>query len=117
MKVKQTVRYARQLPKFIILVFRFRKTIHLIVALLRDKRIATWRKGIVGFGVGIMIAWIIFPLGEGILGIILPFVGFLLGIPADLLTDWTLFAIITIQLLKIFPTDIVAEQYENIFKK
>ncbi|MEO7020818.1 MAG: hypothetical protein ABI234_11760 [Ktedonobacteraceae bacterium] len=105
------------LPKRRKIFFHFIKTGKLIGALNRDRRIAIWRK--IAFWVAIiaLLALLFFPdfFEEAVLSVILPFVGTILGIPLDAGFDWTAFALVSVNLLRIFPNDLVGEHYQQIF--
>jgi hypothetical protein len=47
----------------------------------------------------------------------LPLVGTVLGIPLDAGFDWIALSLVSINLLRIFPADIVSEHYQDIFEK
>lgn len=105
------------LPKRRKIFFHFIKTGKLIGALSRDQRIAAWRK-IVFFGALIaLLALLLFPdfFDEVVLSVILPFIGTILGIPLDAGFDWLAFALVSVNLLRIFPAEVVGEHYQQIF--
>ena len=104
-------------PKRWKIFFHFIKTGKLIGALSRDRRVAVWRK-IAFFGVLIaLLAILLFPdfFDEAVLSVVLPLVGTVLGIPLDAGLDWTAFALLSVNLLRIFPAEVVGEHYQQIF--
>lgn len=88
-------------------------------SLLIDMRVSILRK--VFFVVPIigLVLLLIFPdaLNEALLSTILPIVGTLLGIPLDAGFDWIAFGLVALNLLRIFPDEIVAEHYQRIFRR
>lgn len=99
--------------------FHFIKTGKLIAALLRDRRIAIWRK-IFFFGTLLALLVILaFPdlLDEAVLSVVLPVIGTIVGIPLDAGFDWMALALASVSLLRIFPAHIVGEHYQQFFSK
>ncbi len=97
--------------------FHFFKTLKLIFALLRDRRVFAGRKLLFGLSVLAFLAVLIFPdlLVDLGLSFLLPFVGTILGVPLDAGLDWTIFALAVVGLLRVFPAEIVSEHYERLF--
>lgn len=104
-------------PKRRKIFLHFIKTGKLIDALYRDRRVALWRK--IAFLVVIiaMLVVLLFPdfFDEVFLSVVLPFLGTLLGIPIDAGFDWMAFALLSVNLLRIFPAEILSEHYRQIF--
>jgi hypothetical protein len=106
-------------PKRLDIFFHGLKTAKLVKALMADRRISIARKG---FFISTIIAFLIillFPdaIGETFLSVVLPFIGTLLGIPIDVGFDWIAFALIAVNLLRLFPKEILSEHYGRIFEK
>jgi hypothetical protein len=64
-------------------------------------------------------AFLFFPdlFSETFLTFVLPAIGTVLGIPLDAGFDWIAFAMVSISLLRYFPSEIVSEHYRNIFNR
>ena len=95
------------------------KTLKLIGALLKDQRVSVGRKVLFFGAILFVLVLLLFPdlFGEAVLSVILPVVGTVVGIPLDAGFDWIVFAIVVVNLLKVFPADLVSEHYGRIFKK
>ncbi len=95
------------------------KTFKLIGALLADPRIALWRKFFFFASMAGLAVVLFFPdaINEVFLSTVLPLVGTVLGVPLDAGFDWVAFALAAIGLLRFFPRELVAEHYEQIFKR
>lgn len=93
------------------------KTSKLIGVLLCDKRIFVLRKIAFVCLITGLLALLLFPdaFNEVVLSTVLPIVGTILGIPLDAGLDWIAFALLIVNLLRLFPAEIVAEHYEQIF--
>ncbi len=93
------------------------KTLNLIRALLIDERISMVRKVAFFGSILLLVVILIFPdaFGEAFLSTVLPILGTILGIPIDAGFDWVAFALVGMGLLRIFPADLVAEHYQEIF--
>jgi len=67
--------------------------------------------------IAMLLVLLFFPdlLSETVLSVVLPIVGTALGIPIDASMDWVAFALVLVNLLRIFPAEIVAERYSEIF--
>src|SRR2546430_2613269 len=93
------------------------KTFKLIKALLVDRRIPIWRKGMFVASLGALLVVLIFPdlLGEFIASTVLPIIGTVLGVPLDAGLDWMAFALLMVSFLRVFPAEVVAEHYQRIF--
>ena len=106
-------------PKLWEIFFHSIKTLKLIGALFRDPRIVAFRKALFVLAVVVLVVILFFPdvVGELGLSAALPIVGTILGIPIDGSVDWAAFALLAVNLLRIFPADIVAEHYNEIFRR
>jgi hypothetical protein len=95
------------------------KTFRLIGHLLTDPRVPIVRKVLFLGSVGGLVLILFFPdvFNEAFLSTVLPLVGTVLGIPIDAGFDWVAFALVVVSLLRFFPAELVAEHYENIFKR
>ncbi len=104
-------------PKRRQIFLHFIKTGKLIGALYRDRRIAVWRKITFLVVIIIMLTILFFPdfFDEVFLSVVLPFIGTVLGVPLDAGFDWIAFALLSVNLLHIFPAEIVGEHYRRIF--
>jgi hypothetical protein len=105
-------------PKRLDVFFHSFKTVRLIGALFKDRRISVVRKTFFVVSIVVLLALLAFPdaLGELGLSVVLPVVGTILGIPIDAGFDWAVFALLLVNLLRIFPADMVTEHYEDIFR-
>ena len=104
-------------PKRFDIFLHLPKTVRLIGALLRDRRIPLTRKLLFFSSIALLLVVLFFPdlFSEGILSVALPFVGTLLGIPIDVGFDWIALAMLLVNLLHVFPPAIVSEHYQRIF--
>jgi hypothetical protein len=116
MQQSQTL-YRNEQPKRLTLFLHLRKTFKLIGALITDRRIPMWRKLFFGLTIAFLLVLLLFPdfLNETLLSFALPVVGTITGIPIDAGFDWTAFALIIVHLFHLFPSELVAEHYQNIF--
>src|SRR5436305_331669 len=94
------------------------KTFRLIGALMKDRRIAVWRKLLFVATIGGLLAILFFPdfFSETFLSVVMPVVGTIAGVPIDAGFDWLAFALVAVNLLKYFPAKLVAEHYQTIFR-
>jgi hypothetical protein len=115
--VQQQSMRGHTFPKRRDVFFHGFKTTRLIGALFKDPRISVFRKTFFVLTIVVLLALLIFPdaLGELGLSAILPLVGTVLGIPIDAGFDWAVFALLVVNLLRIFPANLVAEHYNDIF--
>jgi hypothetical protein len=106
-------------PKLPEIFFHGIKTIKLIGALFRDPRVPAFRKALFVLGVVVLAVVLFFPdvVAELGLSAVLPIVGTVLGVPIDGSIDWAAFALLAVNLLRIFPADMVAEHYDEIFRR
>jgi hypothetical protein len=95
------------------------KTLKLIAALSQDRRIPLSRKILFFGSILFLLVLLFFPdvFGDAFLGVVLPVVGLVLGVPIDAGFDWVMFAIVLVSLLKVFPAELVSEHYQRVFKK
>jgi hypothetical protein len=114
---QQISKRAHAYPKRREVFFHFLKTGKLLGALFTDRRVPIVRKVLFIATIVILLAVLFFPdaLGELGLSVVLPAVGTVLGVPIDAGFDWTAFALLAVNLLHIFPNDLVAEHYDEIF--
>ncbi len=106
-------------PKLPQIFFHGIKTTKLIGALFKDPRVAAFRKALFVLAVVLLVVILFFPdvVGELGLSAALPIVGTILGVPIDGSVDWAAFALLAVNLLRIFPADVVAEHYDEIFRR
>jgi len=93
------------------------KTAKLLGALLLDRRISILRKiGFIG-SITLLLLILVFPdaLNEAFLSIVLPLIGTVVGVPLDAGFDWIAFSLLLVNLLRIFPADLVAQHTSTIF--
>ena len=104
-------------PSKFAMFFHGFKTLNLIRELLIDERVPLARKAFFLVPVLGLILILIFPdaLNEAFLSTVLPIIGTILGIPIDAGFDWVAFALAVMALLQIFPKEVVAEHYQDIF--
>lgn len=103
------------------LILHVRKTTALSAAVLNDVRVHWFSKALYVGGIGALLLAVLFP---EMVGDLLAFVGLpglggiadLLGLPAEVGFDWVAFAVAAYNLLRIFPTDIVGEHYDHLFR-
>ena len=93
------------------------KTLKLIGGLITDRRVPLWRKLVFFIAIGGLLAILFFPdlFSETFLSVVLPVVGTFAGVPIDAGFDWMAFALISVNLLKFFPAELVAEYYRRNF--
>ena len=94
------------------------KTLKLIGALVTDRRVPLWRKGLFAATIGGLLLILFFPdaINEVVLSTVLPVVGTVLGMPLDAGFDWVAFALVVVSLLRFFPAELVSEHYRRIFR-
>lgn len=93
------------------------KSFKFIGSLVSDRRIALWRKALFFGAIALLLVVLFFPdlLGEFVMNMVLPLVGTIVGIPLDAGFDWAAFILAIPVLLRLFPADLMAEHYHNIF--
>lgn len=111
-----TVMTQRKLNQWALL-FHIRKTFALVSAVLGDRRVHWLPKATF---LGCLGALLIALLGgdavSELVSNVLPVVGPVLGIPIDGSIDWVVFAVAAFNLLKLFPSDVVGEHYDRLFR-
>ncbi len=115
--VQQQAAQANIQPKRFDVFFHLIKTFKLIGALLTDRRVSFWRKFAFLGTIVFLLALLLFPdvVNEAFLSTVLPIVGTVIGVPIDAGVDWTAFALLMVNFLRFFPSDIVSEHYQQIF--
>jgi hypothetical protein len=103
------------------LLFHLRKTGMLVLAVLADARVHPARKlAFVGVA-GSLLALVLFPeMLADVFTAVIPFVNVLglgIEIPAEVGFDWVFFAVAAFNLLRLFPTEIVGEHYDRLFRQ
>ena len=116
--MQQQTTFEKVQPKRFTLFLHLRKTFKLLGSLIADRRIPLWRKLVFGLTIAFLLILLLFPdvLNETLLSFALPIVGTVAGIPIDAGFDWAAFALVIVNLLKLFPADLVAEHYQNTFR-
>ena len=108
---------AQSLPKRAELILHLFSTAKLVSAILGDKRVHVVRKAAYLGTIGLMLGVLLFPEAlvevASLFTVVFPF----LEIPVDASVDWVTFAVATFSLLKLFPTEIVGEHYDRIFRR
>ena len=84
-----------------------------------DRRVPVVRKVLFVGSIAALAVFLFFPdfFSETFLSVVLPIVGTVLGIPIDAGFDWIAFAMVSVSLLRYFPSEIVSEHYSNIFNR
>jgi len=95
------------------------KTFRLIGRLMLDRRVPITNKFFFLATVAFLLILLFFPdlLSETVLSAVLPVVGTVIGVPIDAGFDWMAFALLLVNMLRVFPADLVAEHYRDIFSK
>jgi hypothetical protein len=104
-------------PKRLDIFLHIFKTFRLMGALLADRQIHILRKLAFLGSVGVLLALLLFPDIPIVLSAVLPIIGTALGVPIDAGIDWTVFALLLVSLLRLFPAERVSEHYARIFEK
>ena len=93
------------------------KALHFIAALAGDRRISGLRKLLYIGPLLILLIAVLLPEGivAGAVAVLLPVVGPLVDLPADVALDWFMLAIAAYGLLGIFPERIVHEHHARLF--
>jgi hypothetical protein len=119
--MQQVTSKARTLPRpsKISMFFHVIKTLNLVRSLLIDMRVSIVKKIIFVVPVIGLVLLLIFPdvVNEAFLSTILPIIGTVLGVPIDVGFDWIALGLVALNLLRIFPDEIVAEHYQHIFHR
>src|SRR5690348_10378746 len=99
------------------LVFHLPKTIRLVGTVLWDGRVSLLRKGAFVGGMGLLLVLLFVPelVGDGVtlLSPLFSLIG--VELPAEGAIDWLAFTLASFSLLKVFPTEILGEHYEQLF--
>jgi hypothetical protein len=117
MMQQRTLRRSR--PRRFDIFFHAGKTLRLIGRLMLDRRVPIVNKFFFLATLAFLLILLFFPdlLGETILSAVLPVVGTVIGVPIDAGFDWMAFALLLVNMLRVFPADLVAEHYRDIFSK
>lgn len=119
MQQQQTTTRPLEHPKRRDIFLHGLSTLKLIGALITDPRIPIWRKLFFFASIGGLAFILFFPdaLNEVFMSTVLPIAGTVLGVPIDAGFDWIAFALAIVSLLRFFPSELVAEHYQHIFKR
>ncbi|HLZ25102.1 MAG TPA: hypothetical protein VKQ30_23515 [Ktedonobacterales bacterium] len=103
------------------LILHVRKTVALTAAVLNDARVHWLSKSLYIGSITVLLAALLFPesVGDLIAFFGIPGVGGIadiFGIPAEAGFDWVAFAVAAYNLLRLFPTEIVGEHYDRLFR-
>lgn len=99
------------------LLLHIHKTYALIRAVLADTRVRWLPKATFLTCIGAMLLMLLGgDLMAGVAESIVPFIGPVVGLPVDASLDWVAFSVIAFNLLKLFPTEIVGEHYDRLFR-
>jgi hypothetical protein len=114
---QRTLRRAR--PRRFDVFLHAGKTLRLIGRLMLDRRVSIFRKISFIAIIAALLVVLFFPdlVSETILSTVLPVVGTVIGVPIDAGVDWMAFALLLVNMLRVFPEDLVAEHYRDIFSK
>lgn len=116
-----TTHTARRTLSLWALILHLRKTVALTGAVLHDTRVHWLSKSLYVGSIGMLLAALLFPemVGDLLAFFGLPGLGGIadaLGIPAEAGFDWIAFAVAAYNLLRLFPTEIVGEHYDRLFR-
>ncbi|HEX6797695.1 MAG TPA: hypothetical protein VF116_08280 [Ktedonobacterales bacterium] len=109
-------------PNPFALLFHIGKTSALVGSVLQDGRVSWLPKTVFLTCISALLAAIILPelgIDTGIF-FALPGVGAVLdalGLPVDATFDWVAFTVAAFNLLRLFPTEIVGEHYDRLFRR
>lgn len=108
-------------PNQFSLLLHFRKTGMLVAAVMGDARVHPIRK-LAFFGLlGLLMALMLVPeLSLDAASLLVPVLGWMgipFEIPAEAGVDWVVFGVAAFNLLKLFPTEVVGEHYDRLFRK
>jgi len=105
-------------PSALALICHIPRSLRLQWALLRDPRITALRKLLYLTALAILLLLLFVPdiLGEALSDLMLPVIGLFTGIPVDAAFDWVALMLLAVNLLRLFPTAVVAEHYQRIFR-
>jgi len=105
-------------PNPLQLLFHVGKTFRLASAILADGRVSIFRKIFFITAILGLVLLVLLPadLTSAVVESIVPFVGPALGLPVDATIDWVAIALVSYNLMRVFPTEIVSEHYARIFR-
>lgn len=108
-------------PNPIAMLFHMAKTFALTGSLLTDSRIHPARKAVFMTVMGVLLAAAlgVDAAGELVTNLV-PVVGQFVGlgeIPVDAAIDWVVLSVAAFNMLKVFPTEIVGEHYDRLFRR
>jgi hypothetical protein len=99
------------------LLLHIHKTYTLIRAVLADARVHWLSKAVFLSCIGAMLLVLLGgDLMAGVAESVVPLIGPAVGLPVDASLDWVAFAVVAFNLLKLFPTEIVGEHYDRLFR-
>lgn len=106
-----------QRPHVMELLMHPSKTVRLIAALHRDPHVSLVRKLLFVIPLLLLFAALLIPdtVFGGLISVVLPVVGPVLGIPADAALDWITIGVVGFALLHVFPSSILDAHYRRIF--
>lgn len=109
-------------PNPFALLFHVGKTSALVGSVMQDRRVSWLPKTVFMTCILALLAAVLLPeLGIDTAAFFaLPGVGAVLdalGLPVDFTFDWAVFAVAAFNLLKLFPTEIVGEHYDRLFRR
>jgi len=98
------------------MLFHFRKTVHLVQAVLADRRVPALRKALFLWALAFLLVALLVPdAGSALASLLLPVIGPLIDLPADAALDWSVAIALAPWLLRLLPADVVAEHQAAIF--
>jgi hypothetical protein len=98
------------------MLFQARKTVHLVQAVLADRRVPFLRKALFLWALGMLAVALLVPdAGSALASLLLPILGPLVDLPADAAVDWAVAIALSPWLLRLLPADVVAEHQAAIF--
>lgn len=107
-------------PNPIAMLFHMAKTFALTGSLLADERVHPARKAVFVTIMGVLIAAVLGVDAAGeVVTNLFPIVGQFVGLgelPVDAVVDWVFVSVAAFNLLKLFPTELVGEHYDRLFR-
>ena len=98
------------------MLFHGRKTVRLVQAVLADPRVPVLRKALFLWALGMLAVALLVPdAGSALASLLIPILGPLLDVPTDAVLDWSVAIALAPWLLRLLPTEIVAEHQAAIF--
>jgi hypothetical protein len=108
-------RRPRRVGRFTLL-FQARKTVHLVQAVLADRRVPVLRKALFLWALVMLALALLVPdTGSALASMVVPVLGPLIDLPVDGLIDWSVAIALAPSLLRLLPAEIVAEHQAAIF--